>query len=91
MEIVSVNYGGSGDFRVLVDMPKIFNYTANPTWQVDELIVLPEAITTEILEIKINKTAIGLANTFSIAYYESSIVFYTATISWGATPDSFKY
>lgn len=41
MEIISVNYGGSGDFRLLVDMPQIHDQTANPTWQVDEITILP--------------------------------------------------
>lgn len=35
MEIVNFNWGGAGDFRVLVDMPQIHNETTNPTWQVD--------------------------------------------------------
>jgi hypothetical protein len=45
MEIVSANYGGSGDFRLMVDMPQIHTFTANPTWQVDEITIIPEAIT----------------------------------------------
>lgn len=90
MEIVSVNYEGSGDFRMMVDMPKIHNYTANPTWQVDEIVILPEAITPEVLEIKVNKTAIGTNTSFTISYYESSTIIYTATIPWGATADRFR-
>lgn len=59
MEVVNFNWGGVGDFRVLVDMPQIHNVTVNPTWQVDELIVLPESITPEIVEVTITKAAIG--------------------------------
>ncbi len=45
MEVVSLNTGGTGDFRVLVDMPQIHNFTANPTWQVDEITIVPQSIT----------------------------------------------
>ena len=90
MEIVNFNWGGRGDFRVMVDMPQLHTYTANPTWQVDEVIIVPEAITPEIIEIKITKAAIGTATSFSIAYFESATVSYTAIIPYGATADRFK-
>ena len=45
MEIVNFNWQGTGDFRLLVDTPQIHTYTANPTWQVDEVISLPQSIT----------------------------------------------
>lgn len=35
VEIANFNWGGSGDFRILVDMPQIHTKTTNPTWQVD--------------------------------------------------------
>jgi hypothetical protein len=41
MEIVNFNWGGVGDFRLMVDMPQLHTYTANPTWQVDEVVIVP--------------------------------------------------
>ena len=42
------------------------------------------------MEVKITKTAIGNATSFSISYFESSTVFYSASIPYGATADRFK-
>jgi hypothetical protein len=90
MEIVNFNWGGAGDFRVLVDMPQIHNNTANPTWQVDEVIILPQSITPEIVEIKITKSAIGTATSFSISYFQSATVSHSAVIPYGASADTFR-
>lgn len=35
MEIVSYNGDQTGYFRLMVEMPQIHKYSANPTWQVD--------------------------------------------------------
>lgn len=86
-----MNNGGTGDFRVLVDMPQIHSETANPTWQVDEITIIPQAITPEILEVKITKTALAGATSFAVSYFETSTVSYSASIPWGATADKFKY
>lgn len=40
-EIVNVNYGGSGYFKVIVDTPSLFNNKINPTWQIDSVVVKP--------------------------------------------------
>lgn len=43
------------------------------------------------MEVKITKTSIGAATSFSISYFESATVFYSASIPYGATADRFKY
>lgn len=43
------------------------------------------------MEIKITKSAIGNATSFSISYFETSTVFYSVSIAYGASADSFKY
>jgi len=40
-ELVNLNYGGGGFFKVMADMPSLFAHTTNPTWQTDRLVIKP--------------------------------------------------
>jgi hypothetical protein len=44
-ELVLVNYGGAGYFKVLVDFPSLRQYTINPTWQIDRINIKPSEFT----------------------------------------------
>ncbi len=40
-ESVSNNYFGRGFFKVIVDMPSVRQYSANPAWQIDRITIKP--------------------------------------------------
>lgn len=40
-EFININYGGSGFFKVTVDLPEVTVYNTNPTWQIDSVVIKP--------------------------------------------------
>lgn len=38
-EILTINGGGAGHYKVSVSMPSIYNYTTNPTWQMSKIVM----------------------------------------------------
>lgn len=84
---MNVNYGGSGYFRVMVDMPSLRQFTANPTWQVDSLVVKPSQFDAEIIKVRV----FAASGSFVLKYYDFGIMAYqTATINVGASASDFS-
>lgn len=85
-EIVNVNYGGTGYFKVIVDTPSLFNNKINPTWQIDSVVVKPSQFDAQIWTVKV----FGASGSFDIFYYDSIGNKYTATNTIGASAATFK-
>lgn len=44
-ELLAINYGGPGYFRILFETPQVVNYPINPTWQLDRILITPSSYT----------------------------------------------
>lgn len=86
-EIVNVNYGVVGWFKVYVDMPSLRQYTINPTWQIDRVIIKPSAYDAEVISVKV----FAASGYFELFYYDdAAITTRIARIQVGASASSFK-
>lgn len=71
----------------MVDMPSLRQYTANPTWQVDSLVVKPSQFDAEIIKVRV----FAASGSFVLKYYDFGIMAYqTATINVGASASDFS-
>ena len=89
IEFIHADYGGDSFFKVMADMPEIHQYTNNPTWEVQDVRILPTSWDAE----KIVVTAYGDSGSFSLYYLEKingEWVKYEAVIDIGATANEFK-
>jgi hypothetical protein len=71
-EIVSINTGGPGYFKLAMSTPQNkWAYTANPTWQIDYFSIQQSDAKSEIINITVNGPQLG-SNGFHIYYYVSN-------------------
>lgn len=85
-EIVNVNYGGAGYFKVMVDMPSLRQYTINPTWQVDKFVIKPSQFDAEIIKVRV----FGASGNFDLFYYDSNNYLKLMNVVIGDSADAFK-
>lgn len=85
-ELVNVNYGGDGYFKVYVDMPSLRPEKINPTWQVDRITMKPSAFDAEIITVRV----FAASGNFDLFYYDSYNVAQIANIPVGASAATFK-
>jgi hypothetical protein len=72
MEVVSVNSGGTGFFKVMMEAPNITpNTPANPSWQIDYISIKQADLKPEIINITVKNTGIG-SNSYHLYYYATS-------------------
>ena len=85
-EIVAINEGGTGFFKIIVDTPEIHGSgTTNPTWQVDRIRINQEAYDSELLK----ATVYGASGSFKFFYYNSLSELQAAQIQVGASASDF--
>jgi hypothetical protein len=69
MEIVSINNGGPGYFKVMMSMPNPTNIPpVNPTWQIDYFGIKQGGLKPEVINVTVNQAALG-ASQFALYYY----------------------
>jgi hypothetical protein len=72
MEVVSVNSGGPGFFKVMMEAPiTTGDPPANPSWQVDYISIKQADLKPEIINITVKNTGIG-SNFYHLYYYTST-------------------
>lgn len=72
MEVVSINYGGAGYFKVGMEVPNNTEATpSNPTWQIDYFSIKQADMLPEIISVTVDNSKLGSAQ-FKLYYYVSS-------------------
>ncbi len=84
-EVININYGGGGFFKVYVDMPSLRQYTINPTWQIDRVIIKPSSFEAEIIKVRV----FAASGDFDLFYYDAGIA-KIANIPVGASAATFR-
>lgn len=86
-ELVNINYGGNGFFKVYVDMPSLRQYTINTAWQVDRVTLKPSVFDAEIIKVRV----FAASGNYDLFYYESSGAAKIANFPVGCSVDTFIY
>lgn len=69
MEVVSLNYGGTGYFKVIMEAPNITeNVPSNPAWQIDYISIKQADLKPEIINVTVKNTGIG-SSSYRLYYY----------------------
>jgi hypothetical protein len=94
MEAASINTGGTGFFKLMVDTPENGN-TINPTWQVDQIEIVQDNMVPEIITVAVNNTALtASSNTTFDLYYQTItngiVKTYLCVFALGDSADSFS-